>query len=106
MKGCSVDFTNLLLAPLAAVVSVLVVIVSLWIRARFEHRALALAFAMSLFLNALIVQPWYYTTVAAFIEGVGALVVWTILGFALGALVGLLIVKATRYLRELMWLRG
>jgi len=35
--GRRLDFTNLLLAPVAAIISVLVVIATVWTRARFEE---------------------------------------------------------------------
>jgi hypothetical protein len=99
------DFTNLILSPLAAIASFLIVTASPMVRPRCEHRVLLPAFVVSLFLNALLVQPWYYTTGSAFLAGAGAMLIFTVFGFAFGAFVGLLLVKAMRLARECLWPR-
>lgn len=99
------DFTNLILSPLAAIVSFLIITTSALVRPLSEHRVLLPAFVVSFFLNALLVQPWLYTTGSAFLAGAGAMLIFTLFGFAVGAFIGLLLVKATRLVLERLWPR-
>jgi len=93
------DFTNLVLAPLAAIISALVIFVSVLIRPCSEDRALLPAFAASILTNLLMIRPWGYLKWAAFREGMAALLIFSTLGFAIGALISLLMVKGLRFVR-------
>lgn len=96
------DFTNLVLAPLAAFVTLFVIIVSVFLRPRSEDRSLAAAFILSLMLNILIAEPWYYVTSEDLRLGLIDTAILSTIGFAVGALIALLVVKITRRLRNLI----
>lgn len=96
----SLDFTNLFIAPLAALVTLLVVCVSVLIRPRSEHKSLVWAYAASLvFGSVLLVQPWYFSNQSALTDGLVALLIFSTFGFAVGAFVALVIVKGGRALK-------
>jgi hypothetical protein len=92
------DFSSLAIAPLAALVTVLMILVSLARKAHSEDRVLAPAIAVSFILNLLLFQPWRAFGVwRALLE----IVIFTTLGFAFGALIALILVKGLRLARRL-----
>ena len=96
------DFTNLLLAPIAAVISIAVIALAVLMRPQSEERALIPAFVASLLASLLLTQPWGYTSWVAFQEGMTATLIFSGLGFALGALFSLVLIKVLRFIRTQM----
>jgi hypothetical protein len=93
------EFTNLLLAPLSAVISALVILLSAFVRPRSEERALIPAAALAVSTSIILIQPWGYRTWAGVGEGLAALLLFSTVGFALGALFALVLVKGLRFIR-------
>lgn len=94
------DFTNLVIAPLAAIITTFVVFMSVLIRRGSEDRALLPAFVASILLAGLILEPWGYLNRRAFVEGMEALSIFGTIGFCVGALFSLVIVKSLRFARK------
>ena len=93
------DFSNLLLAPMAAIISIAVIALAVLMRPRSEERALVPAFVASLLASLMFTQPWGYTSLVGLREGMTATLIFTGLGFALGALFALILIKVLRFIR-------
>ncbi len=93
------DFSVFIVAPMAAVIAVVWVSVAVLMRPRSEDRSLLPAFCAGLFCNLLLDQPWAYVSLSAFLSGVTRLFILTVVGFAFGALVTLVLIKTTRAAR-------
>jgi len=94
------DFTNLIIAPLAALVTIVVVLASVLIRPQSEDRALLPAFGASILAIVLITAPWRYLNWTAFFENMEAVLIFGTIGFAFGALLALIFVKGLRLARR------
>ncbi|MDB5680703.1 MAG: hypothetical protein JWO16_508 [Sphingomonas bacterium] len=79
------DFTNLGIAPLAAITTVIVVSVALLAGKYSEPKIPVLGFCASVIVTTLFVQPWFYTSSTAMLYGIMTLILLTLLGFAVGA---------------------
>ena len=99
-KDASVDFTILVFAPLAAIITAIWLGVAVLMRPRSEDRSLLPAFCAALLCNLWLDQPWYYIGQSALVSGVTRMLLFTIFGFAFGALVMLVLIKASRYARD------
>lgn len=97
------DFSVLVAAPLAAVITVIWLSVAVLMRPRSEDRSLLPAFCAALLCNLLLDQPWFYVSQNAFFAGVTRLFFLTVIGFALGALVTLVLIKTSRAARDHFW---
>lgn len=93
------DFTNLVIAPLAALVTFVAVCGSVLVRPLSEDKSLIWAYAASLLLASVVVQPWYFTSQRAMIDGLLGLLMMSTFGFAVGAFLALIIVKGGRALK-------
>ena len=100
------DFSASVIAPLAAVITFIWMSVSVLIRPRSEDRSLLPAFCAALISNLLLDRPWYYVSQSAFFSGVTRLLILTSFGFAIGALVVLILVKTIRVARDYFWPRA
>jgi fructose-specific phosphotransferase system IIC component len=102
-KDAFIDLSILVVAPLAAIITVIWLSVAVLMRPRSEDRSLLPAFCAALLCNLLLDQPWYYVSLSAFLSGVTRLLLLTVVGFALGALVTLVFIKTTRTARDHLW---
>jgi hypothetical protein len=101
------DFANLLIAPLAALITLLVIGLSVLTRPRSEDKSLVWAYGASLMCaSVFVVQPWYFTSQRALTDGILALLILSTFGFAVGAFAGLVIVKGARWLKALFGRQG
>ncbi len=99
VRLCILDFTNLLIAPLAALVTFVAACGSVLVRPRSEDKSLIWAYAASLLLTSVVVQPWYFTNQRALIDSLSALLIMSTFGFAVGAFFAFIIVKGGRALK-------
>ena len=97
------DFSILLFAPFAAIITVIWMSVAVLMRPRTEDRSLLPAFCAALISNLLLDQPWYYVDLSALVSGIARLLILTAFGFACGALVMLVPIKASRAARDYFW---
>ena len=97
------DFSVLVVAPLAAIITVIWLSVAVLMRPRSEDRSLLPAFCAALTCNLLLDQPWFYVSQSAFFSGVARLLLFTVFGFALGALVTLVVIRTSRAARAHFW---
>jgi hypothetical protein len=105
-KEAVVDFSILVVPPIAAVVTVIWISISVLMVPRSEDRSIVPAFCAALVVNLLLDQPWYYITPKAFIVGVTNQLAATAFGFLFGAFVTLLSIKTIRAARDYFSARG
>jgi hypothetical protein len=93
-----VDFSALLIIPLAAVVAAAVMVAASW-SATVRERAFLVSFAVSFLLSVLILRPWERMAADEFqllVLSLGLVALWAAAGTVVGMALGLLLVKVGR----------
>ena len=91
------DFTSLAIAPVAAAVTAVALIIALITKRYREPRSLLIAFWAALVINAVLFEPWYYVGWKPMVAAYGLL---SILGFCIGSLAVLAPAKMIAALRR------
>lgn len=97
------DFSIIAVPPIAAVVAILWIGIGVLIVPRSEDRSVVPAFCAALTVSLLLDQPWYYTSLTAFIAGVASQLAATFFGFLFGAFAILIFIKTIRATRDRFW---
>lgn len=96
------DFSSLAYAPLAAVLTILIILVGSLAKRYTVGRRLTLAAASSFLVNVLIDQPWYYRNTTALGEGLFTVVIFSLIGFCIGGVIALAILQTGRLISSLL----
>lgn len=93
------DFSFVLIIPLAALISVVTVIVKAWSPKWREGRSFAISFWLSFVASTLILQPWHGMALREFgfvLLGFGLIFAWVVIGCLMGTAIALLVVRAAK----------
>lgn len=96
------DFSFVLIIPLAALISATTVIVMASVPRWKEQRSLRVSFGLSYLASALILQPWHGIALREtgfLFLGLALIFIWVGAGCLIGTALALLIVKAVRFIK-------